>query len=173
MALVAQPAPPPTGKVYTVQDRRDGRVYGLRHERTALVAFRSYQDAFTVSRALEHHHNEHGQFPQHDLEGHPRALEELLPAPLSFRKPRFLRTRAWAGADRLMDVCRANGLDFLYCRQVLTRRHIAYSGELFLTAEATFLAGALNKKLLEGQFGIAEAGKEDQDADAGGDGFLQ
>lgn len=101
---------PPSGKVYTVYDRRDGRVYGLRHERTALVAFRCAQDAFTVSRALERHYTAHGEYPEHNLEDYPRALDALLPAPPSFRRPKFLRMRAWKSADQLMDMCRWNGL---------------------------------------------------------------
>jgi len=162
---------PPSGKVYTVYDRRDGRVYGLRHERTALVAFRCAQDAFTVSRALERHYTTHGEYPEHNLEDYPRALDALLPAPPSFRRPKFLRMRAWKSAEQLMDTCRWNGLDFLYCTEVITRPHVAYSGELFHTTReetrATGLVGILNRKLVEDQFGDEES-ERDEAGDAGG-----
>jgi hypothetical protein len=114
-----------------VQDERDGRIYGLRQTRTALIGFRSHEEAYSVSRALDHHKAQHGCFPPHDLEENPRALEKIKAAPLDFKGPKNLHVRRWTTAGELLDLCRRNGLDFMLCHKVELRPFLAFDGEFF------------------------------------------
>lgn len=123
--------------MYTVHDRRDGAAYSLRQTRTALVAFVCEQDAFTMSRALEHYAVTHGEYPPHDLDQDPNALRLIGPAPPSLRTPKTLQTRRWNGADDLADVCQANGLNVLLCQALDTRPHVAIQGAIIDCGQPT------------------------------------
>lgn len=129
----------PTGStVHTIRDTRSGGLYGLRHDRMAVVAFRSHQDAYLVSRALEHHESLYGCFPEHDLKENPRSLESLLPAPLSFGSPRHLVTQTWHTVDDLTDLCQLYSLDLLFCRSVNPRPHLSFTGEVFSIEDPSY-----------------------------------
>jgi hypothetical protein len=147
--LMRTDAPP----VFTVHDRRTGWAYSLRHERNAaVVVFRTNIDAYAMSRALEHYANQNdGRYPPHDVFQHPRALELLRPAPLSFRDPKHLYARMWPALTYVLETCANNGLDVMVCTNLTMRPHVRVSGqvhELVDCALGESYADFLNNKLL-------------------------
>lgn len=137
--------------LYTVHDQRTGCSYGLRHEKTAIVAFRSYQDAFTVSRALEYHLNKHGAYPPHNLEEEPRALEQLFPAPPAFYSPKHLSVCTWPFLEELVETCQQNSLNLMFCVELSRKPHIRFKGDVFHIEEPPLstLVNSLNMRLLD------------------------
>jgi hypothetical protein len=128
----------PGPAVYTVHDVRSGNVYSLRQSKTAVVVFRSYQDAFTVSRALEHHFRQHADYPPWDLDEVPRAMEALRPAPLDLRNPTNLTTQCWADVGDLATQCQTNALNIMYCKTLSVRPHISFDGYIIDVESASF-----------------------------------
>ena len=121
--------------LYTVADRRTPHHFAVAvdgRRRPAVVAFRSYQAAFFVARALEHRELALGEMLQR---GAWHEVAELRPAPFSLREPKHVFPRAWDRLEELVTTCREQGRDVLYCPQLkpLMAHPIEFPGRVFAT----------------------------------------
>jgi len=136
--------------LFTVVDRHDNTSFSLRQERTALVAFRSREDAYIVTRALDHRMAESDdEFQLMDLVESPNALDSLKPAPVSAGAPRRLFVYKWRTVEELVLACACNSLNILLCYNIEVSAGLRFQGSVLDVDQDSsgFLVKSLNEKL--------------------------
>jgi len=94
-------------QAYTIVDRRTRAPFVLRfRQRPAVVAFKTYPNALLTAHAIERSQR---------VMGTTSETYDLVPAEFTLEEPEHHYLEAWESYTRLVESCRSNDLDILYC----------------------------------------------------------